>query len=93
MPETTSGHPLLSLQAQRMLNLSWAVRWARQAEVCPGVWLLPHCVSELGTSTIHAMTCDQANLRYDVADCCICTEAAHLYSQILKNRGRIGLSY
>lgn len=35
---------------QRMLNLGrW--RWAGQAEVCFGAWLLPHCLSELGNST------------------------------------------
>lgn len=93
MPEATSGHPLLRLQAQRILNLSWAMRWARQAELWSGVWLLPRCISKLRNSTIDAMTCDQVNLRDDLGDCCICTEAAHLYSQIWKNRGRISLSY
>lgn len=46
-----SGHPLLSSGAQRMLNLSWSMRWAEQAKFCPGAWLLPHCLSEMGNST------------------------------------------
>lgn len=33
------------------IKLSWSMKRAGQAEVCPGAWLLPHCLSELVNST------------------------------------------
>lgn len=46
------GHQQTSqFMSSEKVKLSWSVKWAGRAEVCPGAWLLPHQLSKPGNST------------------------------------------